>query len=120
MALALAANDKSGQEEAAHGLANRSHSVRITAAEALWQINKDDRAVALLVRALEESNLSGIESENERDTAARALGRIGAGAKGAVPELLKLIGARDESLATTARTALKLIDPDAAKKAGVK
>jgi HEAT repeat protein len=120
LALALVAGDKSGQEEAARGLAHRSHNVRITAAEALWRIGKDGRAVELLVRALEESNLSGLESENERYMAARALGRIGADAKLAVPELLRLIDARDEFLAAAARTALKLIDPDAAKNAGVK
>jgi hypothetical protein len=52
--------------------------------------------------------------------AARALGRIGPDAKDAVPELLKLIDARDPDLAATARAALKAIDPDAAKAAGVK
>ncbi len=112
--------DKSGEPEAVRGLGYRTHHVRITAAEAVWRLNKDGRVVPLLVRALEESNLSGTESENERYMAARALGRIGADAKPAVPELLKLIDARDPDLATTARTALRLIDPDAAKKAGVK
>jgi HEAT repeat protein len=120
LALVRAAGDRSGQEEATRGLAHRFHHVRITAAEALWQINrdKDGPALPLLVRALEESNLGGLESENERYMAARALGRIGPDAKIAVPELLKLLNARDEALATTARTALKLIDPAAAKKAG--
>lgn len=120
LALVVVADDKAGQNEAVRGLTSRSHYVRITAAEALWKINKDGRAVALLVRALEESNLSGTESENERYMAARALGRIGADAKVAVPELLKLIDARDEAVASAARTALKAIDPEAAKKAGVK
>jgi HEAT repeat protein len=120
LALALAADDKSGQDEAARGLTSRVHQVRVTAAEALWRISRDGRAVGLLVRALEESNLSGLEGDDERYLAARALGRIGADARFAVPELLKLINHPDDSLATAARAALKLIDPDAAKKAGVK
>jgi HEAT repeat protein len=120
LALVLAAGDKTGKDEAERGLGDRSHHVRITAAEALWQINKDGRALALLIRALEEANLNGLESENERYMAARALGRIGADAKPAVTEVLKLLDARDDDLVTAARSALKLIDPDAAKKAGIK
>jgi HEAT repeat protein len=120
LALVVAANDKSGQEEAVRGLTSRSHQVRITAAEALWRINKDGRCVPLLVRALEESNLTGQESENERYMAVRALGRIGNDAKIAVSELLKLIRHHDDALATAARTALKQIDPEAAKNAGIK
>lgn len=120
-ALALVAlGDASGKEEATRGLTHRTHQVRITAAEALWRINKDGRAIPLLVRALEESNLTGTDGDNERYMAARALGRIGADAKPAVPELLKLLGHPDEHLDATARTALKAIDPDAAKNAGVK
>ena len=120
LALVLVADNKAGQEEAVRGLTHRTHHVRITAAEALYRINKDGRAVPLLVRALEEANLSGAEGENERYMAARALGRIGNDAKIAVSELLKLIDHRDDALATAARTALKQIDPEAAKKAGVK
>jgi HEAT repeat protein len=120
LALALAAGDKSGQDEAVRGLGHRTHAVRITAAEAVWRMNRDGRAVPLLVGALEESNLIGSDGDNERYMAARALGRIGADAKPGVPELLKLIEARNETLATAARAALVLVDPEAAKKAGVK
>ncbi len=112
--------DQTGKEEATRGLTHRAHHVRITAAEAIWRINKDGRAIPLLVRALEESNLTGTDGDNERYMAARALGRIGADAKPAVPELLKLLGHPDGHLDATARAALKAIDPDAAKNAGVK
>jgi HEAT repeat protein len=120
LAMFRVAGDKSGEQEAIRGLGSRSHQVRITAAEALWRMGKDGRSIPLLIRALEESNLSGTEGENERYMAARALGRVGPDAKDAVPELLKLIDARDPDLAATARAALKAIDPDAAKNAGIK
>jgi HEAT repeat protein len=112
--------DQSGKEEATRALTQRTYQVRITAAEALWRINKDGRATAVLIRALEESNLTGTEGDNERYMAARALGRVGADAKDAVPELLKLIDHPDEALAATARAAAKTIDPEAAKAAGIK
>jgi HEAT repeat protein len=120
LALARVAGDVGGQEEAERLLAHRRHAVRITAAEALWQMNKDARVVLLLVRALEESNLNGRDGDDERYMAARALGRIGPDARTAVPELLKLLDARDEALAGAALAALRRIDPDAAKLAGVK
>ncbi|MBM3979662.1 MAG: hypothetical protein FJ304_05150 [Planctomycetes bacterium] len=113
-------SDQSGKEEATRGLTHRTFQVRITAAEALWRMNKDGRATALLVRALEESNLTGTEGDNERYMAARALGRIGADAKPALPELLKLIDHPDDALAATARAAAQAIDPEAAKAAGIK
>lgn len=112
--------DKAGEKIADLGLGSRQYQVRITAAEALWRMNKDERVVPVLVRSLEESNLDGGDGENERYMAVRALGRIGAPAKPAVPELLKLISHHDLALAATASAALKAIDPDATKKPGVK
>jgi HEAT repeat protein len=119
LALFTLNNDKVGEQEAVAGLKNRSHAVRITAAETLWRISRDPRAIPLLVATLEEANLEGTPFENERYMAARALGRMGNAAKVAVPELLKLINHRDIALATAARTAIKAIDPEAAKKAGL-
>jgi HEAT repeat protein len=120
LALSRIAADERGVREAHRGLMHRDYRVRITAAELLWKANRDARVVPFLIRCLEEANLTGIESENERYMAVRALGRIGADAKAAVPEIAQLIHARDPTLAVTARTALKLIDPDQARKAGVK
>ncbi|MFO0825946.1 MAG: HEAT repeat domain-containing protein [Gemmataceae bacterium] len=111
--------DKAGEKIADRLLGYRTHQVRITAAEALWGMSKDERVVPLLVRTLEESNLDGLSGENERYMAVRALGRIGTAGKPAVPELLKLLEHPDAALAATARTALKALDPEAAKKAGV-
>ena len=108
--------DKSGEAVAAAGLTARGHQARIPAAEAVWRLSKDGRAIPLLIRALEESNLDGTAGENERYMAARALGRVGKDAKDAAPELLRLVTHRDDALATAARTALKVIDPDALKK----
>lgn len=120
LALYRIAADKSGVREAHRGLTHRDYRVRITAAELLWEANRDARVVPFLIRCLEEANLTGTESENERYMAVRALGRIGADAKAAVPEIAQLIHARDPILAVTARTALQLIDPDQARKAGAK
>ncbi|MFM8271864.1 MAG: HEAT repeat domain-containing protein, partial [Gemmata sp.] len=120
LALFLTAGDKTGEQEANKLLGHRTHHVRITAAEAAWRMGQHGRAVPLLVRALEEGNLDGTAGENERYMAARALGRIGAAAKAAVPELVRLIDHRDDALARSARAALKAIDPEAATSAGVK
>lgn len=120
LAIFLLNGDKAGEQEAATGMGYRTHNVRITAAETAWRMNKNAKAIPLLIRALEEGNLDGTGSDNERYMAARALGRIGADAKDAVPELLKLINHRDYALATVAGTAVKAIDPRAAKNAGVK
>ncbi len=120
LALFLLTGDKTGEQEAANGMGYRTHHVRITAAETAWRMNKNAKAIPLLIRALEEGNLDGTAGENERYMATRALGRVGADAKDAVPELLKLINHRDYAVATAACAAVKAIDPEAAKKAGVK
>jgi HEAT repeat protein len=120
LALHLVAGDRTGEKEADRGLAHRSHHVRITSAELLWRLRQDARVVPLLVRTLEESNLDGRSDENERYMAARLLGRIGAPAKPAVPELRKLLTHPDPALAEAAAEAHKAIDPEAAKKAGSK
>ncbi len=118
LALHRLTSDKAGEKIAERGLGSRMHQVRITAAEALWRMNKDERVVPVLIRSLEESNLDGGHGDNERYMAVRALGRIGTAAKPAVPEILKLITHHDLALAATAKMALKVIDPEATKKAG--
>jgi HEAT repeat protein len=117
--LALA-GDKTGREEAERGLTHRSYSVRIAAAEALWWISGDGRMVQQLLSALRDSNLTGAEGDQERCLAARALGSIGPDARFATPELLELIDARTDALASEARRVVKIIDPEAARKAGLK
>jgi HEAT repeat protein len=111
LALYLVGGDKAGEKEADRALGYRTYAVRITAAEVLWRVKQDDRAVPLLVRTLEESNLDGTGSDNERYMAARALSRIGPAAKPALPELTKLLRHPDPALAATAADAIKKIDP---------
>jgi HEAT repeat protein len=106
---------KAGEKVAESLLGYRTHYARITAAEALWLLKKDERVVPLLVRALEESNLEGTGSENERYMAARALGRIGAPAKAAVAELQRLVHHPDRALAATAAAALTAIEGEPKK-----
>src|SRR5262249_39634972 len=113
LALFLVNGDKAGEKIAERGLGYRRHEVRITAAEALWRMKKDERVVPFLVRTLEESNLGGLDGDNDRYMAVRALGRIGEAAKPAVPELVKLLHHHDYMLATTVTNSLKTIDPDA-------
>ncbi|MCS6864089.1 MAG: HEAT repeat domain-containing protein [Gemmataceae bacterium] len=120
LALYRLAGDETGLPVAQRGLTHRHYRVRITAAELLWQTNRDARVIPFLIRSLEEANLSGAESENERYMIVRALGRIGPPAQAAVPAIATLIQARDPDLAAAARTAFRLIDPDQARKAGVK
>jgi HEAT repeat protein len=115
LALFLVAGDKAGEKEADRALGYRAYAVRITAAEALWRMKQDDRAVPLLVRTLEESNLDGTGGENERYMAARALARIGPAAKPALAELTKLLRHPDPALAATAADAIKRIDTAAKK-----
>jgi HEAT repeat protein len=110
LALWLIAEDRAGEKEAERALGNRMYQVRITAAEALWRIKQDARAVPLLVRVLVGSNLDGMEGDNERYMAVRALGRIGPPGKAAVEELKKLLTLSDPALAATAAGALKAID----------
>jgi HEAT repeat protein len=55
-----------------------------------------------------------------RRVAAEALGKVGAVAKSAVPALLEAMEDADEMVDRNAGEALKKIDPEAAKKAGVR
>jgi HEAT repeat protein len=79
---------------------------------ALGSIGPDAKdAVPLLTKALQE------ELDNTRRTAARALGRIGPPAKDALKELMEAAtDDESEGVRENARDAVKLIDPEAAKK----
>jgi HEAT repeat protein len=110
--------------------------VSIEAAKALWVISKDKTTIPSVVKFLKSKN-AGI-----RWSAAEHLGWFGPSAKEAVPALLealkdtgvvemtdkgKVVGGKRvhriveiRSVKTAAGKALKRIDPEAAKKAGVK
>jgi HEAT repeat protein len=85
--------------------------VRISAAVALWQVDKQsDKAVATLIPPLQHQDLK------VRCDAARALTDIGPAAKAAVPALLEAAKQKDGYGASNrAREALQRIDPEAAK-----
>jgi HEAT repeat protein len=107
--------DDAGAREAERGIEYRTYQVRITAAEMLWLMKRDQRVVPLLVRSLEDANLDGRSTENERYMAARALGRIGSPAKAALPELRKLMSHSDVGLAEVAAEAVQAIEADIKK-----
>ena len=73
-------------------------------------MKQDKRVVPFLVRTLEESNLDGRSTDNERYMAARLAGRIGPAAEAAVPELRKLLPHPDAVLASTAAEAIRMIE----------
>lgn len=110
LALWRLTGDDSGAKEAERGLDYRTHPVRITAAEMLWGMKQDRRVIPLLMRSLEEGNLDGRSTENERYMAARALGRIGPAAKAVVPKLRKLLSHPDTGLAEIAAEAIRAIE----------
>jgi HEAT repeat protein len=99
-ALRAAANDRSG-------------SVGVCAAEALWRATDDaDRATRALIARLSDVRV--------RAAAAQALYRMGPQAKAAVPALLAAAKDKDRLFHESVVMALLKIDPSAAAKAGVK
>ena len=87
--------------------------LRVAAAEAIWRIDHADAAVPTLMEILRDD-------EQHRLDALAALGGIGPPARSSVPALLRIWKEDDESERWYAAQALKRIDPEAAKKAGVR
>jgi HEAT repeat protein len=109
--------NRAGVSAASAALYNRNPRVRIVAAELLGRAKPQTPAVAALREVLHEAMLPDKSGQgNIRYMAARALGRLGASAKAAVPELLDLLHDEDDTVRSTARQALKRIDPQAASK----
>jgi HEAT repeat protein len=97
------------------GLKNNKASVRVEAAVGLWEIAQDKNALHTLIDCLQE------EEEYAVDYAAsQALIKIGPGAKEIVPDLVRIIQDPTTRYYDVASEALKQIDPEAAKKAGVR
>jgi HEAT repeat protein len=121
LALLLLARDDSGAKALEAGLNDRDYRVRITSAEGLWRLKQDERVPPLLLHSLRDSNLTDDpDRNNEVFMAIRALGRIGPRAKEAVPALARRLAHYDNYLVETAANALRQIDPEAAKAAGLK
>jgi HEAT repeat protein len=89
--------------------------VRVRAAEALWQIAEDPASIAILTEVLGDEELA----PGEREWAAQVLGQIGRAARAARPILTKLTDAGDFLLRSAAADALRKVDPEAAREAGV-
>jgi HEAT repeat protein len=98
-------------------LSDRLASVRLWSAIALWRINRDPRAITVLMADLKTA--SG--EDGTCHAAIRVLGEAGALAKPAVPEIRAIMLQYDPeralpegagALIQTAREALRLIDPE--------
>jgi len=133
-ALAALGLSRIEKEPEARAVAHKclSHPIarpRICAAEALWHFSQDREAIAVLLDILTEAEIGNREAladdrqretiSNQRYMAIRALGRIGPPARVAIPPLLDLLQAEDRMIRITAADALKRIDPEVAKKAGL-
>ena len=96
-------------------LHDRTHSVHVAAALALWQIDPGtlSRALPVLTDALRNTMNQGYQQE-----AAQALGTMGPAAKPALRALWK--ASRDRGLRATVEAALKKIDPQAAAEWGIR
>jgi vesicle coat complex subunit len=93
-------------------LFKKDEDVRLFVGGALSRMGK--AAVKPLVGALKD------EDPDVRMEAALTLGRIGRNATAAVPALIEALKDEDSDVANAAAEALKSIDPEAAKRAGVK
>jgi HEAT repeat protein len=89
---------------------------RISAAQALWKIDRQQFPVAIEVLVEEISVHPSIVAYS----AAKTLGEMGPDAKAAVPTLVKLRWYPDVSVRTAVARALERIDHEAAAQAGVK
>lgn len=85
-------------------LVHEEGAVRAAAAEALWNINHDPRAIQRLTNELKDVF-------HGAGRAAEAIGRIGAPAANAIPALEKLRYARDSFTRKAAIKALRKLDP---------
>lgn len=112
VALAKVADDDSGRKELLAGLGDRNYRVRIVAAEGLWRMSKDRRALDVLLHSLRTSNPGDDDNaNNELFMAIRALGRIGPTAKEAAPLIAPRRQHYDLDLAAAAALALRSIQP---------
>jgi HEAT repeat protein len=89
--------------------------VRYMAAAAWWKVDgKNPKAFAVLTDALKDRTAPA----DARTQAALALGELGEDARDAAPVLLEALRDRNPTVRAVAETALKKVDPEAARKAG--
>jgi HEAT repeat protein len=96
-------------------LKDKDALLRGRAADALGNLSASAKAaVPALIEALQD------EEDYVRTEAAQALGDIGKAAQAAVPALVAALKDKEAPVRKAAAESLKKIDPEAAKKAGVK
>jgi HEAT repeat protein len=94
---------------------DESVMLRYLAAAAWWKVDdKNAKALALLTDAVKDRSAA----TDARMQAALALGELGEDAKEAAPALLEALRDRNATVRNYAETALKKVDPEAARKAG--
>jgi len=127
--------------ELVRALEDSNHELRVAAAQALWQIEKNPAAIPVLIRGLRDSltrdkatdalgsigpaakaavpylvySLRIMDYSSSAEKAARALGQIGPAAKAAVPSLHEALHDFRPEVRRAAAEALRKIDPDATK-----
>lgn len=89
-------------------LEDQKLSARIAAARCLWRLERGDPRLFAIMRA-------GLGASNRHDRVHAAVGlkEMGAGAKQAVPDLLRLLRDEERVVRRFAEIALKEIDPEA-------
>jgi HEAT repeat protein len=91
---------------------DKDDDVALSAAEAVWQMERRSEVLPHLVRGL------NAKSANSRVRAARNLMHMGAEAKAAVPDLVAACKDRDSAVRREAYRALSLVDNETARKVG--
>lgn len=93
---------------------------RTYAARAVWKVKGEtEKTIPALLSGLQDHTTYYYQNEI-REIAAQTLGEIGPAAKNAVPHLIEALNDPQPKVRDAAAKALKLIDPSAAAKAGVK
>jgi HEAT repeat protein len=95
-------------------LKDKNSRARIAAAQGLWDVDRSKDGFSVLLAELQS------EVVHDRAEATKALWHIGPDARELVPNLLKLLEDKYAHYYDEAAEALKKIDPEAAKKAGVR
>jgi HEAT repeat protein len=93
-------------------LDDKDDDVALTAAQAVWQIDRRPAVLPALTRGL------GAKTPELRRRVAESLGRMGTAAKDAVPDSLVASRDSDRNVRRSVIQALRRIDREAAKQAG--
>jgi HEAT repeat protein len=104
-------------------LKDKYTDVRVRAAIAIWKVDGQvDEVLPVLIEALQRKAGNGPEEISSWEIAevTEVLGEMGARTKSAVPVVIPLLKHESWNIRRSAREALKKIDPEAAKKEGIR